>query len=559
MILFILTTMLSCSSNKKADTIILNGAVYTVDKDKPNAEAIAIKDGNILAVGTNEEIQLLQGKNTEIIDAKNQFVMPGFIEGHGHFSSLGKSLQQLNFIDSKNWDEIVELVEARVKTAKPGEWITGRGWHQEKWDEHPGQRYYGYPSYEKLSAISPDNPVMLYHASGHGLFANKKAMELANISIESAAPAGGAIIRKSSGEAIGVFEENAMDLVSDVYNNYLKQQDQDKLREIWEDGIQLAIQECLRTGITSFQDAGSSFGQIKDYTNMAKSGKLGIRLWAMIRRSSDEMRGRLQKIRVIDAGDGFFTCRAVKTEIDGALGSYGAWLLDDYADKPGFKGQNTTSIKEVEAIAELAAKNNMQLCIHAIGDKGNQVILDMIEEKFPNTKDKRWRLEHAQHLAVKDIPRFKELGVIASMQAIHCTSDSPFVEDRLGKERAKTGAYPWRSLLDAGAVVSNGTDAPIENVDPIPSIYASMTRKRGDNPVAFYPEQSMTREEALYSYTMSNAYAAFEEDKKGSITVGKYADIIILDKNLLTCPEDEILNTKVLMTMVGGKVKYRAK
>jgi len=546
----------SCQKESKVDLILKNGYVYTVDSTKQVFEAVAVSDGRIVAVGSDEEISDLASESTRIIDVEGAFVMPGFIEGHGHFSSLGKSLQELNLLKTTSWDEIVEMVEERVKTAKPGEWISGRGWHQEKWKAYPGQTYFGYPDHKKLSEISPDNPVILIHASGHGLFANAKAMELSNVNIETQDPAGGAILRDEQGEAIGVFEEQAMYVIKSIHQDYLNAADPEERRQKWEESIDLAMDECIKKGITSFQDAGSSFSEIEAYTKMAKGHSLDLRLWAMIRRSSEEMDGRLAGTKVVNAGDHFFTCRAIKTEIDGALGSYGAWLLKSYDDKPNFVGQNTTSLEEVEKIAGLASKNNMQLCIHAIGDRGNRVILDMIDQKYPDSKDQRWRMEHAQHLSPSDIGRFAELGVIASMQAIHCTSDSPFVISRLGEERAREGAYPWRSLLDAGAVVTNGTDAPVEDVDPIPSFYASVTRKRVDFEEPFFPEQSMTREEAIYSYTLANAYAAFEERDKGSIEIGKLGDFTVLSKNLLTCSDEEILDSKVLYTIVGGEIKY---
>jgi len=557
--LILIFLIYSCKPSEKADTIIFNGEVYSGVHNATVQSVVAIKDGKILAVGGQEVFEQYNSSSTTKIDANRNFVMPGFIEGHGHFSGLGKSLQELNLLKTKSWDEIVSLVEERAKTAKPGEWITGRGWHQEKWSAYPGQTYFGYPDHKKLSAVSPDNPVMLVHASGHGLFANAKAMELANIDLETLDPAGGAVIRDKGGNAIGVFEERAMSMIRSLHQDYLNSFDPAERQEKWEESIELAMEECIKKGITSFQDAGSSFKEIADYTRMAEEGKLDLRLWAMIRKSSEEMEGKLAQIKVANIGGGYFTCRAIKTEIDGALGSYGAWLLDDYADKPGFRGQNTTSLEEVEKIAELAKKNDMQLCVHAIGDRGNKEILDMIEEKYSDQIYNRWRMEHSQHLDTADIKRFARLGVIASMQAIHCTSDSPFVVSRLGKERARLGAYPWRSLLDGNVVVTNGTDAPVEDVDPLKSFYASVTRKRPDFDEAFFPEQSMTREEAIHSYTMSNAYAAFEEKEKGSLAVGKYADVVMLDQNLITCADSEILEAKVLMTMINGKVMYEMK
>jgi hypothetical protein len=263
---------------------------------------------------------------------------------------------------------------------------------------------------------------------------------------------------------------------------------------------------------------------------------------------------------IINAGNHFFTCRAIKSEVDGALGSFGAWLLRPYSDKSDFHGQNTTPIENVEAIAKLATDNDLQLCVHAIGDRANQEVLNIFEKNLNGKKDLRWRIEHAQHLDPADIPRFAKMGAIASMQGIHCTSDAPFVVKRLGEQRACNGAYAWRALLDAGAVVSNGTDAPVEDVSPLESFYATVTRKRFAVPkIEFFPEQKLTRAEAIHSYTLACAYAAFEEQDKGSLEVGKWADLVVLSKDLLNCSDEEILQTQVMMTVVGGKVKHKGK
>ena len=549
----------SCQTEETADVVMVNGNFYTVNADQPQAEAVAVKDGRIMQVGTTAEIEKLKGADTEVMDLKGQFAMPGLIEGHGHFSGLGQSMLNLNFLRSASWDEIVEMVAEAAKKAKPGEWITGRGWHQEKWLQPLDRDVLGYPYHDKLSAVSPDNPVVLGHASGHGLFANSKAMELAGVSKETPNPSGGEIVRDSRGEAIGVFEERAQAIIRAAYQEYLNTLTDDQKKDTWLAGIEAAQQECLENGITSFQDAGSSYQDIDWYQELAESGDLDMRLWVMLRHSHDRMKDNMVGFPIVNAGDHFFTCKAIKTEVDGALGSFGAWLLSSYDDKTEFVGQNTTPISEVEKIAALAIDHDMQLCVHAIGDKANQVVLDVMQqnfEKYPDKKDLRWRIEHAQHLDPADIPRFSELGVIASMQGIHCTSDAPFVVRRLGEERARDGAYPWRSLLDSGAKVANGTDAPVEDVDPFECLYASVTRKRVDSGLEFFPEQRMTREEALYSYTLWNAYAAFEEEDKGSLEVGKLADIVVLSKDLSTCTDAEILETKVKMTIVGGEVKF---
>lgn len=563
--LFILSMLFACQQPEEyADTILQNGNVYTVDTLQPRAQAIAIREGKILKVGSNEDVAPLRSEATTVIDLEGAFVMPGFIEGHGHFSGLGSSLLHLNFLKSRSWDEIVEQVRQAAEKAKPGEWIYGRGWHQEKWLEAPEKTFNGYPYHDKLSDAAPNNPVLLRHASGHGLIANEAAMKAAGINLETPDPKGGRIVRDASGAAIGVFEERAMSMINKVYQAYLDSLPEEELVERWYRGIELAQQECLSKGITSFQDAGSSFEELERYQKLAEEGKMNLRLWAMVRHSSDRLRNNLDGFPIVDAGNRFFTCRAIKTELDGALGSYGAWLLLPYNDNPGFAGQNTTPIEEVEAIASLALEHGMQLCVHTIGDRANRELLNSMERltkaQGKNLHELRWRSEHAQHIDPADIPRFATLGVIASMQGIHCTSDAPFVVKRLGEERARTGAYPWRSLLDAGAVVTNGTDTPVEDVNPLESFYASVTRRRHQEPykgLELFPEQCMTREEAIKSYTLSCAYAAFEDEWKGSITPGKVADLVVLSNDLTQCPDEDILTTKVLMTIVNGEVKYK--
>ncbi len=564
MIFPVLGLFMSCQSpHPIADAMIVNGQLWTGEstvKDT-NITALAIKNGKIMLVGSDAAVLKLKGASTEVINAKGNFVMPGWIEGHGHFSSLGYSLINLNLLHAKNWEAIIDSVGVRAKSLPKGTWIEGRGWHQEKWDREVHPSFHGYPKHDDLSAVSPDHPVILYHASGHALFANKRAMDICGVSRETPDPSGGAIVRDGNGDPIGVFEERAMDIIHSGYRAYLAGLDKKTQEKKWYHAIDLAQKECLSKGITSFQDAGSKFFELDRYRKMAQHGDLDIRLWAMVRHSADEMRGKLDDYKVIGAGNGFFTCNAIKSEIDGALGSFGAWLLKPYTDNPDFSGQNTTPLKEVEAIAQLALDQEMQMCVHAIGDRANREVLDLYERMLstvPDGKSRRWRIEHAQHLDPSDIPRFAKNGIIAAMQGLHCTSDAPFVVSRLGEERARKGAYAWRSLLSQGAIIANGTDAPVEDVDPIYSFYASVTRRRTSSPqMVFFPEQKMTREEALKSYTLWNAYAAFEDDGKGSLSAGKYADIVIMSKNLLHCPDEEILDAKVLMTMVNGEVKYR--
>ena len=560
-ILFFLScnTASSNSDAKEAAELVLNNAkIYTVNKNQPEAEALAVKDGKIVFIGSNKDAKNYIGDKTEVIDCKGQFVMPGFIEGHGHIHGLGASLINLNLMNVKNWDEIVAMVADAVKKAKPGDWIVGRGWHQEKWNPAPAKNYLGYPYHEELDKVSPNNPVILSHASGHSVYVNAKAMELAGITSATKSPAGGEILKDNSGKIVGVFSENAQGLVGRAYYGWVNQQSKEVQKAKWAESIKLAEEDCLKKGVTSFEDAGSSFEQVQWMKELAQQNKLSIRHWLMVREDNTSLRSHVNIFPIINEGNGFLTVKAVKVSLDGALGSYGAWLLEPYTDRPSSTGENTFNIDSLKAIADFCWQNNLQLCVHAIGDRANREVINIYAEQIAKDKNKdhRWRVEHAQHVNPLEIPRFKEWNVIASMQGIHCTSDAPFVPKRLGTKRSEEGAYVWQSFLKAGVLVNNGTDVPVEDEDPIPNFYASVTRKLKDG-TEFYPAQKMTREQAMYSYTMANAIAAFQEKDKGSLEVGKYADIVILSNDLMTCKDDEIKSTKVVTTIVGGKVKYK--
>jgi len=542
-----------------ADLVLRGGKVVTMDRAKPKAEALAVRGDVIVAVGTDKEIQPYIGKSTQVIDLTGKLALPGLIEGHGHFTAIGQARMNLNLMDARNWDEIVVMVSQAARKAQPGEWILGRGWHQEKWDKAPSENVEGFPTHASLSKVSSNNPVYLTHASGHAAFANAKAMELAGIDRNTANPPGGEILKDAQGNPIGVLRETASGLIARALAAARARRSPAQVEAEARKEIELAAQECLSKGITSFQDAGSSFATIDLLKKLVEEGKLGLRLWVMIREENSKLAQDLSKYRIINFGDKRLTVRAIKRAIDGALGSRGAWLLEPYSDLPASTGLNTTPIEEIKETARLALAHGFQLCVHAIGDRANRETLNIFEESFrahPEKKDLRWRIEHAQHLSAADIPRFAQLGVIASMQGIHCTSDAPFVTARLGAKRAEEGAYVWQKLMKSGAIVINGTDAPVEDVSPIASFYASVTRKLGNGSV-FYPDQRMSREDALKSYTWSTAYAAFEENVKGSLTAGKLADITVLSSDILTAPEDEILKTEVVCTVVGGKIAYR--
>jgi hypothetical protein len=545
-----------------ADLVLRNGKIVTVDQARPEAQALAVRDGRIAAVGTDEEIERYLGPETEVIDLEGKLAAPGFIEGHGHFMGLGTAKMILDLTKVKDWSEIVAMVGEAAKSAEPGAWIQGRGWHQEKWTSPPPGAVEGLPLHIGLSEVSPENPVLLEHASGHASFVNAKAMEAAGIDRNTPDPPGGTIVKGPDGEPIGALRETAQRIADQALERYLDQRAPEQKRADDEKRVELASKDLLSKGITSFQDAGSPFATIDFFKEMAEAGKLPVRLYVMVRRESNEdMDQKLPQYKMTNAYDGHLTVRSIKRQIDGALGAHGAWLLEPYQDLPSSSGLVLEPVDDIAKTAELAVKHGYQVNTHAIGDRANRAVLDIYEKAFaaaPNGgKDLRWRIEHAQHLHPDDIPRFAKLGVIASMQGVHCTSDGPWVAKRLGEERAKSGAYVWRSLIDSGAIVTNGTDVPVEDADPIASYYASVTRMTAAG-TAFFPEQVMTREEALRSYTIQNAYAAFEEDVKGSLTPGKYADLVVLSKDILTVPDDEIRQAKVLYTIVGGKVLYRA-
>lgn len=540
-----------------ATLILTNGKVVTVSDSRPEAQAIAVRNDRIVAVGTNDEIRRLAGPNTETIDLQGQLVIPGFIEGHGHFTGVGRAEMQLKLMNTQSWDEIVQMVAEAVKQAKPGQWITGRGWHQEKWKQPPSPNVEGFPTHASLDAVSPNNPVVLTHASGHASFANGKAMEVSGLTRNTPNPPGGEIIKDEKGNPTGALRETASRLIR-VGAGEPPPTDAERLERARR-ALELASQEVLSKGITSFQDAGSSFDDVDLMKAMIDEGKIGVRLWVMIRQGNAALRENLAKYRMIDYANGFLTVRGIKHSIDGALGPRGAWLLEPYSDKPDSTGLNTTPVDTIEETAKLAIEHGYQLCVHAIGDRANRETLDLFERVFaanPDKKDLRWRVEHAQHLHPNDIPRFGKLGVIASMQGVHCTSDAPYVLARLGERRAEEGAYVWQKLMKSGAVISNGTDAPVEDVNPIASFYSTVSRKLSDGTV-FYPDQRMSRLEALKSYTINAAYAAFEEESKGTLEPGKYADMVVLSKDIMTIPEDEIPTAEVRYTIVGGTVRYK--
>lgn len=543
-----------------ADLLIKGGTIYTVDSIQGQVEAVAVKGDRIIFAGTEADSEKYLYSHTVVIDLKGKTMTPGFIEGHGHFMGLGYNELNLDLHEVKSYQELVDIVAEAVEKAEPGEWIVGRGWHQSKWTGKPEVMVNGFQTHDRLSEISPDNPVYLGHASGHAGFANAKAMEIAGVmplskeSIENREIKGGEIIRDELGNPTGIFSERAMELIT----GHIPEATDGKNKK----AFNLAIKACHRNGITGFHDAGIGRETIALYREMKAEGKMGIRMYAMLTGWDKGLLTEWYKKGIEVDTSNLLTIRAIKLNCDGALGSRGAWLLEEYTDRPGHFGHETLPMEFVEETAKNGLKYGFQVCAHAIGDRANQEVLDRYERAFDaaeSAEDHRFRIEHAQHLHPDDIPRFAELGVIPAMQAIHLSSDRPWAIDRLGEKRIKEGAYVWQELLQSGTPVVNGTDVPVEPINPVANFYASVTRKtlEGTPEGGYEPGQRMTRKQALRSYTYDAAYGAFEEDIKGSIAVGKLADFTVFDQDILKVPESKILDTQVVMTVVGGKVVYQ--
>ncbi|MCH9695273.1 MAG: amidohydrolase [Gammaproteobacteria bacterium] len=543
-----------------ADLLLVNGDVVTVDDSLPEAEAVAITGDRILAVGTSDELARYRSEQTEVVDLNGQMVIPGFIEGHGHYTSFGGSLMILDFRYAKSWGEIVAMVADAVKDTEPGEWIIGRGWHQDKWESRESVLVEGLPVHDSLSAATPDHPVMLIHTSGHGVFVNQRAMVLVELDETTEPPEGGEIVVDANGRPTGMMREAAQDVFRIAYSGHQGRRPagiaEDELRRM----VTLAGEESLRHGITSFQDLGTTFAEVDLLKTMADEGNLPVRLYMAFEEDAADMAGRLDDYRMVGHGNNFLTVRTIGEKVlDGALGTHGGWLLEPYTDMPRSSGLNVVPVEEIEASARLAIEHDYQMAIQGIGDRAYRELLDIYAAEFarrPDKKDLRWRIEHAQVIHPDDIERTVELAVIPAVQGIFACSDGPWVEDRLGPERTQERGYIFNTLADAGLVPTNGTDPPVDEISPIGSFHCSVTRKLADGSL-FQPQEAYSRERALYSYTMGNAIAAFEEDIKGSITPGKLADITVLSRNLLEASDDELLDTEIVMTIIGGEIRYR--
>jgi predicted amidohydrolase YtcJ len=549
----------------EADLVLTGGEILTVDSARPRAEALAAAGDTVVALGDEEEVEPYVGDATRVIDLEGKLAVPGFVESHGHFMGTGQAQRRIDLLGTRSWDRVVALVDSAVAASEPGEWILGRGWHQEKWDEQPARTVQGFPVRDRLDEVAPDNPVYLTHASGHAGIANAAALSAAGVGPDTESPEGGEIVRDRRGRATGVLVDEAEGLVQEAVEATREALTAEQRRQLRVERARLADREALRHGVTSFHDQGGSLGTIALYRRLAEAGELGVRLVAMVAQDefTEENRDTLRAVFTEWAGGRHLTVRQVgEVTADGALGSRSAWMLEPYADRPGNTGLNVTSMERIREIARIALEEGYQVAVHAIGDRANRETLDLYASLWDSAgvdgDTLRWRIEHAQHLHPDDVPRFGEMGVIASMQAIHACSDAPYNLQRLGERRVRQGAYVWRDLIDSGALVTNGTDAPVEDVDPLASLHCSVTRHVSGEPAdsVFFPEQAMTRREALRTYTLNGARSAFQEDDLGSLAPGKLADVVVLSRNVMEGPADSIRAAEVTHTIVGGDVVW---
>ncbi|MEA3247407.1 MAG: amidohydrolase [Gemmatimonadota bacterium] len=534
-----------------ADLIVTNARVYTVDDARPVAGALAVRGGRVAFVGDARGALALRGPQTRVVDLGGRTVIPGMVDAHGHVEGLGEALATVDLVGSTSLDEVVARVVARGRGTPAGQWIVGRGWDQNRWGDTR------FPTHEKLSAAFPDNPVILTRIDGHAIFVNRKAMELAAVGASTKDPDGGHVERDAAGNPTGVFVDNAMGLVRRV----VPAASHDEIRR----NLLAAIGEMHRWGLTGVHDAGEGSDVLSVYEELGRADQLNARMYVMISGGRQESPAL---DRMIAAGprsalyNGTLWIRSIKLYADGALGSRGAALLDPYSDDPKNSGLLVSDPKFIESVAVKALRAGFQVNTHAIGDRGNRVTLDAYEAALKQVPvaDHRFRIEHAQILNYADVPRFAQLGVIPSMQASHQTSDMYWAGARLGVHRLP-GAYAWRALLNTGVVVPNGSDFPVEYVNPLISFHAAISRQDANDwpPGGWYPEEEMTREEALKSMTIWPAYAAFQENELGSLTPGKWADFVVLDQDIMRVPASLVLKTRVLSTWVAGKAVYEAK
>ena len=536
------------AQQQPADLVVTNGRIYTADGARPVVDAMAIRGGRVVFVGDRAGALALTGTNTRTLDVEGRTVIPGMTDAHAHVTGLGQSLLNVDLVGTTSYEQVIAKVVARARNAPKGEWIVGRGWDQNDWGDTR------WPTHEALSRAVPDHPVYLERVDGHAGLVNALALQKMGVTKATANPSGGSIERDAQGNPAGVFVDNAQELIGRAIPAQTRAQ--------VKNAIKLAITEMHRWGLTGVHDAGASAQVLELYEELGREGALQIRLYAMISDDAPTIEAWFRRGPQSGLYDGMLWVRSVKLYQDGALGSRGAALLEPYSDNAATSGLLVSAPAHIKDVAMRALRAGFQVNTHAIGDRGNRLVLDSYEAALRSvpTADHRFRVEHAQILNYDDIPRFAQLGVIPSMQASHQTSDMYWAANRLGENRLR-GAYAWRSLLESGVVIPNGSDFPVEYVDPLISFKSAVSRQdaRGWPAGGWYPEQRMTRDEGLKSMTLWPAYAAFQENELGSLSAGKRADFVVLDQDIMRAPDAVLQNARVVSTWVGGRVVYEKK
>ena len=538
---------------RRPDTAYVNGKVYTVDGKFSVVSAFCVEGDRFVAAGTDDEIRALCTPETKIIDLGGKCVLPGLIDSHLHGNNTGAMKMELNIVGRQR-EEIVAMVAEAYKAAKPGEWIVGRGWLNDEWNDK------SFPTKEELDAVAPDIPVYLKRACGHAAWVNSAAFAAVGVTSDTPDPTGGEYLRTEDGSLLGTVTDQAQD----PFNKAIPPYNREQLQRI----VLLAQESFLAAGLTTVHDAGTAEEWIQAWEELYQKHELKLRIYASMRvvgrpNYQELMEGSMryfQKGLRIGMYDNRLTARSYKISGDGSLGARSAWMLEDYDDRPGHKGNGKWTDEQLYNVLYEAHRAGFQIWVHAIGDAANRQALDVYErilKEIPDG-DARLRIEHAQMLSLDDIPRFKKLGVIPTHQTVFLRTDKKVAEARIGRERMK-GAYAWRTLIDDGNPVPNGTDSPVESYNPFLSMYCAVTRmdENGQPEGGWYPQEAMTREEALRSYTTWGAYAGFEEKLKGSIETGKLADFIVIDRDFMTCPAEEIKDIQVLETVLGGETVYK--
>ena len=533
-----------------ADILFKNGNIYTVNDEQPNAEAIAVQYGRIIFVGSNLDAKKYEVKGVKIIDLKGKTVVPGMADAHYHLSGVGFREMTLNLEGTTSLQDFLAKVKARADKTKPGEWVMGRGWIETFWTPQ------SFPTRADLDKIAPNNPVYLTRADGHASVVNSAALKIASLDRQTEAPFGGEIMKDKNGEPNGMLVDRAQNLVAKFLPT--------PTAADYEQALILGAKRSVELGWTQIQNAGTDWKEIEMLKKLYEQNKVKLRIYEAIRGPGEEAEKLLRKGPDVGLYDHRLTIRTIKVSIDGALGSKGAALLENYSDHDT-NGLLTYKEAEVVPMFRDALRKGIQIETHAIGDRANRTILDWYERAFEqitpmeryDRNDPRWRIEHSQIVNAADIPRFKKLGIIPSMQPSHAIGDLHFAASRLGQERLN-GAYAWQTFIKQGNIIAGGSDAPVERGEPMIEFYAAVARKdqKGFSGAGWHPEEKVTREQALKMFTIWAAFAAFEEKLRGTIEVGKLADLTVLSADIMKIPEAEILQTKCALTVIGGEVVF---